>query len=361
MLKKWPRNKIVEAVKETLEGSSVHAIPNIARSRDWILSLIWSVFLLISVSACAWYLYDSISSYYERQVITNVKVNYAFTLPFPIVTICDKNRKGISFKDFMYAEFLHKTLVEYDFESFSYPSLGPCLRFNSGKSNNGSLIPLKHVYDVGYNGLLSLTIQSNIRPLIWFSNESITEGVGSSFSPGFMYDLKLHRSTITKQPEPYSKCIVDLYQETAYDSELFKKTLRLKNGTGRYYYSDCIKLCKQKNVGEKCNEQSSWLGPAYFDGMKYDDSEITLSESDCKTTNQYPSMDYLTKCDCPVECDKIRYSFDYSFIKWTTNKNDTVFSIFYDQLEETVIREEPKMQLSDFISTVGGILIIMMV
>ena len=101
------RNKeIVASIKQTLEASSVHAIPNITRARNWTIKGIWIVCLLISVSACAWYLSVSVSTYLEYNVVTKTQINYALTLSFPVVSICNANCQGIYFKTIRKTNFL---------------------------------------------------------------------------------------------------------------------------------------------------------------------------------------------------------------------------------------------------------------
>ena len=204
---------IAAAIKETLEGSSVHAVPNLVRAKHLALRVIWTVCLLLSVSGCAWYLSVSISTYFERKIVTNIQINRPFSLSFPIVSICDDNRKGFSFKDLkMNSHFLFKTLEEHDFESYSDSRHGNCLRFNSGISSNGTSIPFKSVNDRGSSNGLGLFIDSKIEPRIWLSNEKIDslQDSGSLVQPGFVYEIKLHKFTLIKQPIPYSLCVDDL-------------------------------------------------------------------------------------------------------------------------------------------------------
>ena len=88
--------EISEVIKESLEKSTLHGIPNIiTKSNHWSMKVIWAMSILISVSTCAWYLSTTTSSYLEFNVVTDFRVNHAFQLPFPVISICDRNRKGI--------------------------------------------------------------------------------------------------------------------------------------------------------------------------------------------------------------------------------------------------------------------------
>jgi hypothetical protein len=48
--KKIKDNGIVKAIEETLEASSIHAIPHIIRANNWPLRIIWLFFLLVWLS-----------------------------------------------------------------------------------------------------------------------------------------------------------------------------------------------------------------------------------------------------------------------------------------------------------------------
>ena len=51
---------------------------------------------------------------------------------------------------------------------------------------------------------------------------------------------------------------------------------------------------------------------------------------------------------------KKRFTFDYSFTK--SEFNTTELPIFYNEMEETLISEHPKMKLADLVSTIEGLL-----
>ena len=114
-------------------------------------------------------------------------------------------------------------------------------------------------------------------------------------------------------------------------------------------------------MGEKCGMQFSFLGPAYFKNMNLSIFlKMNETEKKCYEANINPSKDYIDKCDCPLECFKTQYSVDHSGgkrDKEILNYTDhTHFSIFYNEMEETIIKEEPKTELPDLISTIGGLL-----
>ena len=102
-------------------------------------------------------MFVSISGYFEYKVVTNIQVNHVFSLPFPIVSICDKkgiidqeemnDNGGISFENLKCVEFSNTQIqTNHDFEHQNDPLYGKCIQFNSGISNNGSFIQFKHIH-----------------------------------------------------------------------------------------------------------------------------------------------------------------------------------------------------------------------
>ena len=137
------KEQIIKKTKDTLESSSIHAIPNIVRSKSKALRLIWVAFLLLSICACGRYLFQSISSYLDHETITKLEVKNVNQLQFPVISICDlksffdkQSYKGTGLESIHRALYLEKELVkENEFETYKDPSYGNCIRFNSGKSN----------------------------------------------------------------------------------------------------------------------------------------------------------------------------------------------------------------------------------
>ena len=139
---KTVKQKILKVTKDTLEGSSIHAIPNIVRTESILLRVIWGVFFLGSIGVCGWYLSQAISSYLDYEIVTTFQVNNVNQLPFPVVSICDLKsfydkqayNNGIGLTSINRALFLEKDLdLEKDFEAYNDPSYGNCIRFNSRK------------------------------------------------------------------------------------------------------------------------------------------------------------------------------------------------------------------------------------
>ena len=90
--KKQKLEKISQAAKEVLVNSTSHGIPNIIRSENLIIKLVWLLFLLASTGLCSFLVAQSIFNYYNYDVNTKTRIIYERQVPFPTITICNKQR-----------------------------------------------------------------------------------------------------------------------------------------------------------------------------------------------------------------------------------------------------------------------------
>ena len=84
--------KIIGSIKSTVESSSIHAIPNIVRTKYISLKAIWFFCFLVSSAGCVYFMVQSVLDYLTWPVVTNIDVNHVQELIFPIVTICNLNQ-----------------------------------------------------------------------------------------------------------------------------------------------------------------------------------------------------------------------------------------------------------------------------
>ena len=317
---------IKELTKETLEGSSIHALPNIVRNKSIAIKIIWTVCFLISFSFCCWSIIGSIRDYLSYDVVTNIKVTYENKLKFPIITICNLNYFATDYS-FLVAKFLFNTSKSFDemggftkalsnyyiqnygldktklgyelnetiincyfmwqqcnmtndFEQYFDPWYGKCFRFNSGKNMLGESVDQKYVYQSGILGSLDLQIfigssaSTNNKPFttengfIIFVNDEIIETVsfkGIRIAAGTLMSISLDKYLVRQKPKPYSECTDDLNQFNSYDSEFYRNSFKLYT---KYHFTNCLSLCMQKLIGKECGCQSSYNELTYYPNMK---------------------------------------------------------------------------------------------
>ena len=144
---------VKKATRTTLEGSSIHAIPNIVRNKYLAIKLVWTLCFLVSSAYCAYFICNAVSKYYQREVVSRINVKSEPRLPFPIVSICDMDNARRKVNMRWYDMILSCRFGQYicDFENdFVYsfnPKYGNCFIFNSGKNATGDSVPFKYVND----------------------------------------------------------------------------------------------------------------------------------------------------------------------------------------------------------------------
>jgi hypothetical protein len=68
------KKEIVNSIKETLESSSIHALPNIIRNRYFTIKFVWVACFLASAAVCGFFIFQSISDYFNYEVVTQIEV-----------------------------------------------------------------------------------------------------------------------------------------------------------------------------------------------------------------------------------------------------------------------------------------------
>jgi hypothetical protein len=74
------QQKIINSLKETLESSSIHALPNIVRNKYYTIKFVWIVCFLSSSAACGFLIFQSISDYFEYDIVTKIEVKNVYSL-----------------------------------------------------------------------------------------------------------------------------------------------------------------------------------------------------------------------------------------------------------------------------------------
>ena len=174
---------------------------------------------------------------------------------------------------------------------------------------------------------------------------------------------------------PFNDCIFENY------NKINRYANKLKNKT--YYQSDCLTFFHQNEIAEKCNCYE-----------KPFDDNINLPHCDSveqlKCVNQIweyiKEKGYINLYSkyCPVECNIVTYPLTISTSSYLSNPNSMkklfnktaqsskfsndmlnydktknkvlALNVYYDKLEYTLINQEPKFQILDLVSNIGGLL-----
>ena len=283
--------------------------------------------------------------------------------------------------------------IDKDFDEYYDYFYGNCYTFNGKKVIKGIREPIKLSPQGGLlNGLqLEFFVGAASENNKFFSSENgltlfihnhtdlphTTTGV--KISAGLSTYVVLDRYTTTKIPKPYSSCTDNLTTIDSYDSELYKKMIELNR---TYTQTNCRYLCYQKFLGQKCGCQL--ISYKYFSNMT---TCLSLNFTNCQieSMHQFVEKKMAENCDCPLECSKTYYNYMYSFndypsryyanilakhksikLKFPKNKTEITYedlkpriaalNVFYDELKETFITQEKKMNFIDLVSGIGGII-----
>lgn len=82
------RKQIEEKIKELLTISASHEIPNIIRSDNLCLKIMWLTYFVISTGICAYYTINSIGDYLKFNTITTLTVINEREPQLPTISFC---------------------------------------------------------------------------------------------------------------------------------------------------------------------------------------------------------------------------------------------------------------------------------
>lgn len=99
-----------EAFKEWLSASTSHGLPNVVRTNNTLIKIMWIIFFTISSAICGYFLATSILQYLKYEVVSRMYVVYELPTPFPAVTICN----GYPFVTNQSNEFVNDILERYN-------------------------------------------------------------------------------------------------------------------------------------------------------------------------------------------------------------------------------------------------------
>ena len=82
-------NEIYSSTIEIFLSSSVHGLPHIFRTKHQSFKIIWIFLLLSSCCVCSYYVFNTISDYYNHDTITKIASTTELHPEFPTVSICN--------------------------------------------------------------------------------------------------------------------------------------------------------------------------------------------------------------------------------------------------------------------------------
>ncbi|RNA38783.1 acid-sensing ion channel 1-like [Brachionus plicatilis] len=340
-----------QKLKEIVESSSMHGIPNVIRTKSTVIRIFWILIILSFFSYSTYSVVLIIIKYFQYNVIVRMKIVESYNSEFPAVTFCninpfdftiEENFKMVSLllnESFLYRNdlkskicnsqmtgmlnnalpnlkgfTLEKLLVSCQFDekpcdpnnffpqrTFYYRN---CYSFNYGKNSTGQSIPIQNAKRTGIiNGLtLKLFIgapeyqpcwEHRFGALIVVHNQTsppVFAQEGLFVQPGAETNFVLNKVTINKMVSPYSNCVANISNRNELDSVWYRNAFDF---SGRYTQKWCILNCSVSKVMEENIPICEAL-----------DLASSLERALCLNNLQNVTNFYgLCSHECPIECD----------------------------------------------------------
>lgn len=379
------KKKLIEFASQ----SSSHGLPKIFTTKKLYLKIMWFIlFVLFSVLGVYKVIEMSVK-YLEYEVVTRIDLVQEIPTEFPSVSFYSlKNPSAnYSIKDLLIVcLYNQKFCDESDFDTIRDKHGYVLYKFKGGRTYFSGKAYGLYMSLYNFNSTPGkMSVQDGLRIVVHnrtsdpgFYGGFISQGV--DVPSGFFTSISINRIFSSKLGVPYNKCIKNATSYNLYDSELYRYILKYTNYS--YAQKDCFDYCigrefyRYLNITNKIeNFVNLWF---------------TLeNHTQHKLSNTYSRLvkgKILDLCstECPLECDSIKYDLSISFSKMIldnlreisqygkytklaellesnssliNDQNNFVgINVFYNDLSYTYISQMPKMELSEYISNIGGIL-----
>lgn len=361
--------KIKKKFSVWASNSTFHGLPNIARSKNYVITIIWTLCLIISSCYCLYEIISVIKIYLNYPVIVDVQLVHESPTYFPAITICNlnqfnnkrsknfidqiinsynltnKNLNSIKYtqelNELLKREIKHLNLNEStlkllgytidemliscsfnhlkcdvnDFEWFYDYNLGNCYIYNNKPSllksiNKGGINHgLQLEFYVGNVNSSAYVTKTGIQVTI--HNQSLLPDLddGLYIPTGFETNLLIDRLFTYKLDSPYSNCVKNVNGKSTLISKLYRDALinSRSSSLGEYNQKYCIKLCYQNYIEIECKCSVASLPKIN------NEFEICYNSSELECLNKNRDSFYNSHvyeiCDryCPTECDHVKY------------------------------------------------------
>jgi hypothetical protein len=370
---------------ELLEVSTSHGIPNLIRTKSLFILIMWSVCTVLSACLGSYYVLNSILDYLKYETVAKIEVINEHEIQFPAVSFCalpsfnatnDKIIMNSYFDDIRHANF-----SDY-FVEYIDVLMGKCFRYNTGINiQNSTIKGLKY----GFRLLLNIQIPANydyVEVGLFIHNQSLPpiDRFGRVFwlMAGSIYYFELDRVFFKKLAAPYSNCLKDVnsFQLNKTLIDFFQKANRAYTQDDCFYKCSHLFALQERNCG--CNSSLNDFSLNCIRNL-YNTVDPKVEECVSAYLRDFRKKLQYEKCPeyCPLECDSMNYVINtfsehitvtgnVSKKHKTTNFNFSTYEeakkgffqirVYYNELKHTLISEEARYEIFNFVSNIGGIL-----
>lgn len=349
---------IKKALYEIILSSTSHGFPNIIRSKNISMKLIWTVFTLISITACVYMTAKGIIQFFDYEVTTKIRMINEYQSIFPTVTFCNINHftygssvsflnhiKNISdifhplrndlsnhlnsllkkseFQNAYQSDSLEKILVDCtfnfyecnrsEFKLFVHPNFGNCFQFNSGYDSHNNKIGIKYsISKDKYQGLrlvLNVSVVDSLKfvspsygAVIYIHNQSSNPWMVEEITlmPKYETNIAIKRTLYNSKEKPYSNCDGNTNNPRSYSSDLFKL---IHNKTNQYNQYSCVIQCLQRKIIKECGCYSQLYFSLFDSNPCMSDSEIGCNFNFYERLLKGEYFYEFCLKECPLECE----------------------------------------------------------
>jgi hypothetical protein len=365
-----------ERTFELIERSTVHGFPNIIRSKNVFILIMWSSFTLTFTCLGSYFVIDSILDYSKFTTVTRIEVITQQQSQFPTVAFCGYPDLITPLNETIlrlsYENQLVKNLSKV-IEQFQDPLHGKCFRFNSGKNMQNEKLDIFNVTSSGQQYGLKLEI--NLVPangydfgeiLVSIYNQSLppvdyTNG-GFWLRPGSWNHFQITRNFYENLGEPYSNCL-KLPNQFKMIKTIINHMIELNR---TYTQQNCFFICSHMFALNESNCGCNFSLRMFAENCLIQYYERTENNTKICIRN-YLNDFYkikLLKCNkyCPLECNLMSFSInsfseqfpisgnisetiksDYTYFKHfntyeEANKHVVAIRVYYNDLKYTLSR-----------------------
>jgi len=394
LLNKEKLQKIKEKTSSLLEVSTAHGLPNIVRAKNVTILIMWSIVTFVSTCACFYFVIDNILDFLKYNTVTTFQEVYEQQSQFPTISICGYPSINKSLDKLLLKvrfDRIDETNLSRIFEEFNDNVFGKCFRYNSGRNIYNETYDILNATESGKPNNLKMNFYVDVPDGYDFSE--IAFFIHNHSSPPYEMDnggyylragswnyFEIEREFYSILDEPYNDCLKDVSSFTRN-----KTLIEFILNRDRIYSQDyCYYLCSSLYALEESNcSCASNLTNFDKDCLRnvFDTFESKTKRCVSEYLKEFRKKYQYEKCPeyCPLECDSEDYIINsynelfpvagnisaiskadiglYNFSTYEeVNKHFIVLYIYYNKLSYKFVSQNPKTEMFNFISNIGGLL-----
>jgi len=366
--------KRMQKIIGLLEYSSLPGVAILINCKQSIVKLIWFLSIVFLLSFSIYFVLEITQNYFKNQEISSACTITETASEFPAVSLCvpiSDTQLGSDIlptlnQPLLSCSFDGKSCNWNDFELVIKKILSKsqaCYRFNSGKNATNQTVAIRKIEsndidkgfiveveldkfwpNVSYNTRLIIYIQNASRVFFPFGKSNIGQSIRVAAGEN---QIRIEREFV----EQIKDC-VDNSKIFFHNSKYVQHFIQNNKS---YSQNDCLDLCALLDACN-CAEDVS----QYFLCIQRQNYDCLFN----KNSSLFINSIRPTKCyaECPLECKKINYRLSQSYLGHYFKENNSIthsrlkLTVFYTNLEYTLLTQVTKISWIDLVSSVGGVL-----